>query len=87
MRELDAKPAASSAPRKREGHPCPPVEDAAANKILDVVAHCHGRIDLAPHRRDRRANVAGASPLGYSSGHQVANDAKTGSGTTGKSRK
>ncbi|THK35598.1 hypothetical protein EHS39_23485 [Ensifer sp. MPMI2T] len=27
-----------------------------------------------------------ASPLGISSGHQVANNAKTGSGTTGKSR-
>jgi hypothetical protein len=41
---------------------------------------------LACHLRCRRAYFAWASPVGYSSGHQVANDAKTISGTTAKSR-
>jgi hypothetical protein len=57
-----------------------------ANEIFDVVADCHGYLALACHWRGRRAHFAWASPLGYSSGHQVANNAKTISGTTGKSR-
>ncbi len=63
-----------------------PIEDiAAAGEILDVVADRHKELALACHRRGRRAYFAWASPVGYSSGHQVANDAKTISGTTGKS--
>ncbi|MBW8300724.1 MAG: hypothetical protein K0M60_14075, partial [Hydrogenophaga sp.] len=66
---------------------CPPIEDvSAADQILDLVAHDHDECPVFCPGPVHRAQASWASPLGISSGHQVANDAKTISGTTGKSR-
>jgi hypothetical protein len=68
------------------GDACPPVEDvSAADQILDLVVHGHDECLVFPRGLVHRTRSAWASPVGYSSGHQVANDAKTISGTTGKS--
>ncbi|QLF69444.1 hypothetical protein FE840_007735 [Peteryoungia desertarenae] len=59
----------------------PPVEDVSpADKIFDPVADCHDEDTLNQARRSPRA-VFG---LGLTFGHQIADDAKTGSGATEK---
>lgn len=80
------KGAASAAMNEDGGDACPPVEDvSAAGQILDLAAHGHDECLSSPEglsiALDRRGHH-----LCYSSEHQVANDAKTISGTTGKSR-
>lgn len=56
------------------------------DQILDLVAHGYDECPVFCPGPVHRAQASWASPLGISSGHQVANDAKTISGTTGKSR-
>ena len=57
----------------------PPVEDVSpADKIFDPVADCHDEDTLNQARRSPHADFS----LGITFGHQVADDAKTGSGTT-----
>ena len=69
------------------GNARPPIEDvSAADQILDLVARGHDECPVFCPELSTALKRRGASPLGISSGHQVANDAKTGSGTTGKSR-
>ena len=65
----------------------PPVEDVSpADKIFDPVADSHDEDTLYQARRSPRTDFGLGSPLGISFGHQVANDPKTGSGTTQKLR-
>jgi hypothetical protein len=61
----------------------PPVEDVSpAEEIFDPVADCHDEDTPNQARRSPRTYFG----LGITFGHQVANDAKTGSGTTEKLR-